>query len=106
MAASSRAHNKIRQWFSRETRADAEQKGREALEQALKAQKLPYRKIAGSAVLAQVIRETGFKKAEDCYVALGSAKLPASPIGTKVLHRLTTAEVAEEAAGRLKPPQA
>ena len=36
VAASSRARNKIRQWFSRETRADAEAKGRETLEQALK----------------------------------------------------------------------
>ena len=79
VAASSRARNKIRQWFSRETRADAEAKGREALEHALKQQNLPYRKIAGSAVLAQVIRETGFKKAEDFYVALGSGKLPGEP---------------------------
>src|SRR5204862_4098017 len=71
LAASSRARNKIRQWFSRETRGETEQKGRVSLEQALKAQNLPYRKIAGSALLAQVIRETGVKKAEDFYVALG-----------------------------------
>src|SRR5438094_8567069 len=38
IATSSRARNKIRAWFSRETRQDTEQKGREALEQALKAQ--------------------------------------------------------------------
>jgi GTP diphosphokinase / guanosine-3',5'-bis(diphosphate) 3'-diphosphatase len=106
LAASSRARNKIRQWFSRETRADAEQKGREALEQALKAQNLPYRKIAGSAVLAQVIRETGFKKAEDFYVALGSAKLQAGQIVNKVIQRLKTAEVVEEEAITLKPPKA
>src|SRR4029453_12102840 len=106
LAQSSRARNKIRQWFSRETRADAEQKGREALEQALKAQNLPYRKIAGSAVLAQVIRETGFKKAEDFYVALGSGKLPASQIVKKVIQRLKTAEVVEEDAVTLKPPKA
>src|ERR671939_1444047 len=37
LAASSKARNKIRQWFSRETREDTEQKGREALENALKA---------------------------------------------------------------------
>src|SRR5207247_4707405 len=95
LAASSRARNKIRQWFSRETREDTEQKGRESLEQALKAQKLPYRKLAGSAVLAQVIRETGFKKAEDFYIALGSGKLPVSQIVKTGLARLTTAEVAE-----------
>ena len=41
LAASSRARNKIRQWFSRETRGETEQKGRDALEQALKAQNLP-----------------------------------------------------------------
>jgi GTP diphosphokinase / guanosine-3',5'-bis(diphosphate) 3'-diphosphatase len=103
LAKSSRARNKIRQWFSRETREDTEQKGREALEQALKAQKLPYRKIAGSAVLAQVIREAGFKKAEDFYLALGSGKLPVNQIVNKVLQRLKTSEVAEEEAVPLKP---
>ncbi|HEX6702864.1 MAG TPA: bifunctional (p)ppGpp synthetase/guanosine-3',5'-bis(diphosphate) 3'-pyrophosphohydrolase [Gaiellaceae bacterium] len=105
LAASSRARTKIRQWFSRETRADTEQKGREALEQALKAQSLPYRKIAGSAVLAQVIRETGFKKGEDFYLALGSGKLPASQIVNKVLNRLKTEQVAEEETVPLKAPR-
>jgi len=105
LAASSRARSKIRQWFSRETRADTEQKGRETLEQALKAQNLPYRKIAGSAVLAQVIRESGFKKGEDFYLALGSGKLTASQIVNKVLNRLKTEQVAEEEAVPLKAPK-
>ena len=52
LAQSSRARNKIRQWFSRETREDQEQKGRDALEQALKQQNLPYAKLRGSSVLA------------------------------------------------------
>jgi GTP pyrophosphokinase len=106
LAASSRARNKIRQWFSRETREDAEQKGRESLEQALKAQNLPYRKLAGSAVLAQVIRETGFKKAEDFYVAVGSGKLTTGQIVNKVLQRMKTSEVVEEEAVPLKTPKA
>jgi GTP pyrophosphokinase len=103
LARSSRARNKIRAWFSRETRDETEHKGRESLEQALKAQKLPYRKLAGSAVLAQVIREAGFKKAEDFYIALGSGKLPVQQIVKKVLTRLKTSEVAEEEAVPLKP---
>jgi guanosine-3',5'-bis(diphosphate) 3'-pyrophosphohydrolase len=105
LAASTRARNKIRQWFSRETREETEQKGREGLEQALKKQNLPYRKLVGSAVLAQVIRESGYKKAEDFYLALGSGKLPASQIVNKVLHRLKTAEVVEEETVPLKPPK-
>ena len=105
LAASSRARNKIRQFFQRETRGETEAKGREALDQALKAQSLPYRKLQGSAVLAQVIRETGFKKAEDFYIALGSGKLQAGQIVNKVLQRLKTDEVAEEPIVPLKPPR-
>ena len=45
LAKSSRARNKIRQWFTRETREDQEQRGRESLEQALKQQNLPYAKL-------------------------------------------------------------
>jgi guanosine-3',5'-bis(diphosphate) 3'-pyrophosphohydrolase len=102
VAQSSRARNKIRQWFSRETREDTEQKGRDSLEQALKAQNLPYRKVAGSAVLAQVIRDSGYKKAEDFYLALGSGKLSATQIVNKVLQRLKTEQVAEEEPVTLK----
>jgi GTP diphosphokinase / guanosine-3',5'-bis(diphosphate) 3'-diphosphatase len=106
LAASSRARNKIRQWFSRETREETEQKGRETLELALKRQNLPYKKLQGSSVLAQVIRETGFKKAEDFYLALGSGKLQASQIVNKVIQRLKTEQVAEEEALPLKAPKA
>jgi len=98
LAASSRARNKIRQFFSREQKEDLEAKGRDALEHALKAQNLPYRKLAGSAVLAGVIRESGYKKAEDFYIALGSGKLTAGGIVNKVLQRLKVEEVAEEEA--------
>jgi len=106
VVASTRARNKIRQWFSRETREETERKGRDALEQALKKQSLPYKKLVGSAVLAQVIRETGFKKAEDFYVALGSGKVPVGQIVNKVLNRLKTEEVAQEEAVPLKAPKA
>jgi GTP diphosphokinase / guanosine-3',5'-bis(diphosphate) 3'-diphosphatase len=106
LAASSRARNKIRQWFSRETREDQEHKGRETLEQALKAAKLPYRKLAGSAVLAEVIRDMNFKKAEDFYLALGSGKIGAQAVVNKVLQRLKTEQAAEEEAVPLKAPRA
>jgi GTP pyrophosphokinase len=98
LAQSSRARNKIRQFFSREQKEDLEAKGRDALESALKAQSLPYRKLAGSAVLAGVIRESGYKKAEDFYLALGSGKLTAGSIVNKVLQKLKVEQVAEEEA--------
>jgi GTP pyrophosphokinase len=106
LAQSSRARNKIRQFFSRETREETEHKGRQALEEALKRQNLPIKKLQGSAVLAQVIRETGFKKAEDFYIALGSGKLQPTQIVRKVIQRLKTTEVAEEESVPLKPTRA
>jgi GTP diphosphokinase / guanosine-3',5'-bis(diphosphate) 3'-diphosphatase len=106
LVTSSRARNRIRQWYQRETRGETEAKGRELLDQALKAQKLPYRKLQGSSLLAQVIREAGYKKAEDFYVALGSGKLQPGQIVNKVIQRLKTDEVAEEPAVTTKPARA
>jgi GTP pyrophosphokinase len=106
LAKSSRARNKIRQFFSHATRDDQEAKGREALEHALKQQNLPYAKLKGSPVLAEVIRDSGYKKAEDFYVALGSGKLQAGSIVNKVIHRLKTEEVVEEAPVVTKTPRA
>jgi GTP diphosphokinase / guanosine-3',5'-bis(diphosphate) 3'-diphosphatase len=103
LVASSRARNKIRQFFSREQKEDLEAKGRELLANALKGQSLPYKKLAGSAVLAGVIRESGFKKAEDFYIALGSGKLTAAKIVDKVLQQLKVSEVAEETVPVKKP---
>src|SRR4029078_4515226 len=96
VARSSRARNKIRQWFQRETRGETEQKGRDALDQALKAQNLPYRKLQGSSVLAPVLRDLGFKKAEDFYLALGSGKIGTGQVVNKVLQRLKIDDVPEE----------
>src|SRR5690349_14568775 len=106
LAASSCALNKIRHFFTREQCEDLEAKGRESLEHALKAQNLPYRKLAGSAVLAGVIRESGYKKAEDFYLALGSGKLTAGSIVNKVLQKLKVKQVAEEEAVVVKRPKA
>jgi GTP diphosphokinase / guanosine-3',5'-bis(diphosphate) 3'-diphosphatase len=103
LAASSRARNKIRQWFTRETREETEHRGRETLENALKQHNLPYKKLAGSQLLAQVIREMGFKKAEDFYLALGSGKLQVSQVANKVLHRLKTEEAIVEEPLPAKP---
>ena len=103
VARSSRARNKIRQWYQRETRGETEQKGRDALDQALKAQNLPYRKLQGSSVLASVIRDLGFKKAEDFYLALGSGKIGTGHVVNKVLQRLKVDDVPEEPVVHTKP---
>ena len=88
-----RARNKIRQYFAREQREDLEQRGRDSLFSALRSNGLPHQKLTSSPLLASLMREMGFKKAEDFYIAIGAGKVPVGQVTTKILHRLKTQEV-------------
>jgi GTP diphosphokinase / guanosine-3',5'-bis(diphosphate) 3'-diphosphatase len=100
LVKTTRARNKIRAWFTRERREDAEHRGRELLQETLRKQGLPAQKITGSPLLADVIREMGFRKADDFYVALGQAKISARVVTNKLLQRLKQGEaVADEQPG-------
>jgi len=100
LVKTSRARNKIRAWYTRERRDDAEHRGRELLQETMRKQGLPAQKTTGSALLADVIREMGFRKADDFYVALGQAKISPRVVVNKLLQRLKQGEaVAEEQPG-------
>src|SRR5213596_2154712 len=75
LVKSSRARNKIRQFFTQQAREDLEHRGRESLQQALKSHGLPQQKVSSSPLLPGIIREMGFKKADDFYVAIGAGKI-------------------------------
>jgi len=47
--------------------------------------------MTGSPLLADVIREMGFRKADDFYIALGGAKISPKVVVNKVLQRLKQA---------------
>src|SRR5215211_165840 len=96
MVKTTRARNKIRAWFKAESREDSEHTGRELLQEHLKKAGLPAQKISGSPLLADVIREMGFRKAEDFYIALGGAKISAKVVVNKVLQRLKQGEAGVE----------
>src|SRR5215216_5325828 len=91
-----RARNKIKAWFKAESREDSEHTGRELLQEHLNKAGLPAQKLTGSPLLADVIREMGFKKADDFYIALGGAKISPKVVVNKVLQRLKQGEAAEE----------
>ncbi len=96
LVRTSRARNKIRAWFQKEGREDAERRGREALAEALKKRGLPHSKVAGSPLLVDVIREMGFRKADDFYIALGQSKISTKVVANKVMQRLKRGEAVEE----------
>ncbi|MGO8906841.1 MAG: RelA/SpoT family protein [Solirubrobacteraceae bacterium] len=90
-----RARNKIKQWFKAESRQDTEHSGRDLLQEHLRKQGLPAQKITGSALLADVIREVGYRKADDFYIALGAAKVSPKLVVNKVMQRLKQGEAAD-----------
>ncbi len=95
LVKTTRARNKIKAWFKAESRKDSEHSGRELLQEHLKRQGLPAQKLVGSPLLADVIREMGFRKADDFYIALGGAKISAKTVVNKVMQRLKQGEVGE-----------
>ncbi len=106
LVRTSRARNKIRAFFKEERREDAERKGREGLEEALRKRGLPMQKVAGSPLLADVIREMGYRKASEFYIALGQGKVSTKTVANKLMQRLKAGEAVEERAeplGRERP---
>jgi guanosine-3',5'-bis(diphosphate) 3'-pyrophosphohydrolase len=95
MVKTTRARNKIRAWFKAESRQDTEHTGRDLLQEHLKRQGLPAQRITGSALLADVIREMGYRKADDFYMALGGAKVSPKIVVNKVMQRLKRGEAAD-----------
>ena len=95
MVKTTRARNKIKQWFKAESRQDTEHTGRDLLQEHLRKQGLPAQKITGSALLADVIREVGYRKADDFYIALGAAKVSPKVVVNKVMQRLKQGEAAD-----------
>ncbi len=95
LVKTTRARNKIKAWFKAESRKDSEHSGRELLQEQLRKQGLPAQKIVASPLLADVIREMGFRKGEDFYIALGAAKVSPKVVVNKVMQRLKQGEAAE-----------
>jgi guanosine-3',5'-bis(diphosphate) 3'-pyrophosphohydrolase len=95
LVKTTRARNKIKAWFKAESRKDTEHSGRDLLQEHLKKQGLPSQKIVSSPLLADVIREMGFRKAEEFYIALGAAKISPKVVVNKVMQRLKQGETAD-----------
>ena len=96
LVKTTRARNKIKAWFKAESRDDSEHTGRELLQEHLNKAGLPAQKLTGSPLLADVIRELGFKKADDFYIALGGAKISPKVVVNKVMQRLKQGEAGVE----------
>jgi GTP diphosphokinase / guanosine-3',5'-bis(diphosphate) 3'-diphosphatase len=103
LVTTSKARSKIRAFFRRERREDAEHQGRDLLQEQLRKAALPSQKVAASPLLAQIIQEMGFRKAEDFYISLGMGKTSVAVVVNKILHRLKAGQGVEDKPAGLEP---
>ncbi|EHN09191.1 GTP pyrophosphokinase [Patulibacter medicamentivorans] len=96
LAQTSRARSKIKAWFKAAGREDSEHQGRELLQEQLRKAGLPAQRIVGSPLLADVIHEMGYKKADDFYIAVGGGKVSPKVVVNKVLKHLKEGEAADD----------
>jgi len=80
VVVSTRARQKIRQFFRREEREDAEASGRELLADTLRREGMPAQKLLAGKTLQKVVREMGYQHANDLYAAVGGGHIPAKSV--------------------------
>lgn len=105
LVKTSRAKSKIRQWFSKESREDSEQMGREALQKVLRKQGVNLQASMQADIIQTVAREMNFAKQETFYAAIGAGKVSPKQVATKIIRTLTkegtTKEISEADVARL-----
>ncbi len=87
----SRATNKIRQWFSREERQESYVTGRDMMLKILRKNNLSF-KTAPLEIFEEVAKEMNFEKAEALFRSIGSHKLSAHQVFTKIVKKLNQDE--------------
>jgi GTP pyrophosphokinase len=96
LAQTSRARSKIKAWFKAAGREDSEHLGRELLQEQLRKAGLPAQRLVGSPLLADVIKEMGYRKGDDFYIALGGGKVSPHVVVNKVMKHLKEGEAADD----------
>lgn len=77
---SARARNKIRQWFSKERREEAIDRGKDAIAKAMRQQKLPLQRLMSVESLAGVAADLRYADIDSLYAAVGESHISAGHV--------------------------
>ena len=104
--ASRRAANKIKQWYSRERRADAIEQGRDDLIQALRREGLPARRLLKDQLIEVVAEQLNYSSIDLLFLAIGEGHQSAASVAGRFARALQGDEAgdAEALAGRDRLP--
>ena len=104
--ASRRAANKIRQWYSRERRADAIENGRDDLIQALRREGLPARRLLKDKLIETVAEQLNYNSVDLLFLAIGEGHQSAASVAGRCARELQGADAGtgDASAGRDRLP--
>jgi len=86
--ASRRAANKIKQWYSRERRADAIENGRDDLIQALRREGLPAQRLLKDKLLDTIAEQLNYSSTDLLFLAIGEGHQSASSVAGRFARAL------------------
>ena len=96
---STRARNKIRQWFTKERRDEAIEQGKEMIARAMRKQNLPLQKLMSSEHFEQVAAQLRYEDVSALYAAVGEGHVSTQSVLEKVISQVQEVDdEAEEAA--------
>jgi GTP pyrophosphokinase len=99
-AASPRARNKIKQWFSKERREEAIERGKEQIARTMRKQGLPLQRLLTSESLTTIAHELRHPDISSLYAAVGESQISAQAVVQRLVTSLggadsTTEDMAE-----------
>ncbi|AWB89297.1 RelA/SpoT family protein [Salinibacterium hongtaonis] len=81
---STRARNKIRQWFTKERRDEAMEQGKDAIARAMRKQNLPLQKLMNQGALSEVAAQLRYDDVSALYAAVGEGHVSTQSVIEKV----------------------
>ncbi|NYI41336.1 RelA/SpoT family protein [Demequina lutea] len=101
---STRARNKIRQWFTRERREESIETGRDMLARAIRRQHLPMQRLMSKTTLIALAKEMRYEDVDGLYAAIGEHKEQPSDVVSKMVAAVGGQEGAEEDLSEITRP--
>lgn len=84
-AASPRARNKIKSWFSKERREEAIESGKDQLTRAMRKQGLPIQRLMSTANMQSIAGDLRFPDVAGLYAAIGDGRLSAAAVVDRIV---------------------
>ncbi|MDN4474517.1 bifunctional (p)ppGpp synthetase/guanosine-3',5'-bis(diphosphate) 3'-pyrophosphohydrolase [Demequina sp. SYSU T00192] len=93
---STRARNKIRQWFTRERREESIETGRDMLARAIRRQQLPMQRLMSRPTLLALAKEMHYEDVDALYAAIGEHKEQPADVVARMTEAVGGQEGADE----------